>query len=281
MQVIVHRYKFADGWIRTVDLWCRKQPLFQLRHNHLTYFQLLFKTHFYCLSKLYILHIDKRTSWENAKLVTQNLREWTFEEKKFFFFFLKKEIEKNLKQLKRDFIAADICLNVPIFLYLFLSIFLSFAIFLSFSLSIYLSIYLSIHPSIYPSIYLSIYLSISFSISFVQSHSLFTLFLVLIFSLLLSFAHYEMRTPMTRCSSPAEFRKAAPFIQRKIFYSNCNAIEPTVDSPLHQSLRTHSVPFICRPFSPSLLTWFSQRLVPSRNGLSHIFSRPRIWKKAY
>ena len=152
---------------------------------------------------------------------------------------------------------------------------------LSFFLSLFLSIYLSIYLSIHPSIHLSIYLSISFSISFVQSHSLFTLFLVLIFSLLLSFAHYEMRTPMTRCSSPAEFRKAAPFIQRKIFYSNCNAIEPTVDSPLHQSLRTHSVPFICRPFSPSLLTWFSQRLVPSRNGLSHIFSRPRIWKKAY
>ena len=172
MQVIVHRYKFADGWIRTVDLWCRKQPLFQLRHNHLTYFQLLFKTHFYCLSKLYILHFDKRTSWENAKLVTQNLREWTFEEKKFFFFFLKKEIEKNLKQLKRDFIAADICLNVPIFLYLFLSIFLSFAIFLSFSLSIYLSIYLSIHPSIYPSIYLSIYLSLHFILYLFRSISL-------------------------------------------------------------------------------------------------------------
>ena len=25
---------FADGWIRTVDLWYRKQLLYQLSHNH-------------------------------------------------------------------------------------------------------------------------------------------------------------------------------------------------------------------------------------------------------
>ena len=25
---------FADDWIRTADLWCRKQPLYQLSHNH-------------------------------------------------------------------------------------------------------------------------------------------------------------------------------------------------------------------------------------------------------
>ena len=25
---------FADDWIRTVDLWCRKRPLYQLSHNH-------------------------------------------------------------------------------------------------------------------------------------------------------------------------------------------------------------------------------------------------------
>ena len=27
-------YNFADDWIRIVDLWCRKQPLFQMSHNH-------------------------------------------------------------------------------------------------------------------------------------------------------------------------------------------------------------------------------------------------------
>ena len=27
-------YKFCDDWIRTADLWCQKQPLYQLRHNH-------------------------------------------------------------------------------------------------------------------------------------------------------------------------------------------------------------------------------------------------------
>ena len=25
---------FADDWIRTADLWCRKRPLYQLSHNH-------------------------------------------------------------------------------------------------------------------------------------------------------------------------------------------------------------------------------------------------------
>ena len=37
LQFTVYKYsiwKFADGWIRTTDLWCRKQPLFQLNHNH-------------------------------------------------------------------------------------------------------------------------------------------------------------------------------------------------------------------------------------------------------
>ena len=27
-------YKFADDWIRTADLWCRRRPLYQLSHNH-------------------------------------------------------------------------------------------------------------------------------------------------------------------------------------------------------------------------------------------------------
>ena len=29
--------KFYDDWIRTADLWCRKRPLDQLRHNHYLY----------------------------------------------------------------------------------------------------------------------------------------------------------------------------------------------------------------------------------------------------
>ena len=33
IQLIVHIY-FADDWIRTADLWCQKQPLYQLRLNH-------------------------------------------------------------------------------------------------------------------------------------------------------------------------------------------------------------------------------------------------------
>ena len=32
---------FADDWIRTVDLWSRKQPLFQLSHNHCPTFDIL------------------------------------------------------------------------------------------------------------------------------------------------------------------------------------------------------------------------------------------------
>ena len=30
----VNRTYFAHDWIRTADLWCGKQPLYQLRHNH-------------------------------------------------------------------------------------------------------------------------------------------------------------------------------------------------------------------------------------------------------
>ena len=32
MQLIVNN--ISDDWIRTTDLWCRKRPLYQLRHNH-------------------------------------------------------------------------------------------------------------------------------------------------------------------------------------------------------------------------------------------------------
>ena len=27
------KQKFADDWFRTADLWCRKQPFYQLSHN--------------------------------------------------------------------------------------------------------------------------------------------------------------------------------------------------------------------------------------------------------
>ena len=42
IQLIV-QINFADDWIRTADLWCRKQPLYQLHHNHFPndYFLLL------------------------------------------------------------------------------------------------------------------------------------------------------------------------------------------------------------------------------------------------
>ena len=33
IQLIVHIH-FADDWIRKADIWCRKRPLYQLRHNH-------------------------------------------------------------------------------------------------------------------------------------------------------------------------------------------------------------------------------------------------------
>ena len=33
-QYIWQYVKFADDWIRTVDLWCQKRPLYQLSHNH-------------------------------------------------------------------------------------------------------------------------------------------------------------------------------------------------------------------------------------------------------
>ena len=33
IQLIVH-INFSDDWIRTADLWCQKQPLYQLGHNH-------------------------------------------------------------------------------------------------------------------------------------------------------------------------------------------------------------------------------------------------------
>ena len=32
-----YKTKFANGWIRTSDLGCRKRPLFQMSHNHLPY----------------------------------------------------------------------------------------------------------------------------------------------------------------------------------------------------------------------------------------------------
>ena len=28
------KQKFTIDWIRTVNLWCRKRPLYQLSHNH-------------------------------------------------------------------------------------------------------------------------------------------------------------------------------------------------------------------------------------------------------
>ena len=41
----IGRYNFADDWIRTVDLWCQKQPLNQLSHNNChKYILLHFKT---------------------------------------------------------------------------------------------------------------------------------------------------------------------------------------------------------------------------------------------
>ena len=30
----IDRQNFADVWIQTVDLWCQKQRLYQLSHNH-------------------------------------------------------------------------------------------------------------------------------------------------------------------------------------------------------------------------------------------------------
>ena len=32
---------FADDWIRTADLWYRKQLLYQLSHNHCPFHQIL------------------------------------------------------------------------------------------------------------------------------------------------------------------------------------------------------------------------------------------------
>ena len=44
---------FPDDWIQTADLWCRKQPLYQLSHNHGQFFTLSFYSNrensiFYC-----------------------------------------------------------------------------------------------------------------------------------------------------------------------------------------------------------------------------------------
>ena len=33
-QLTMFNKNFADDWIRTADLWCRKRPLYQLSHNH-------------------------------------------------------------------------------------------------------------------------------------------------------------------------------------------------------------------------------------------------------
>ena len=35
---IIGKLKIADDWIQTVDLWCRKQPLYQLYQNHKQFF---------------------------------------------------------------------------------------------------------------------------------------------------------------------------------------------------------------------------------------------------
>ena len=47
IQLTVNKYSinFANGWIRTADLWYRKQLLYQLSHNH-------------CPTILYLLHIS-------------------------------------------------------------------------------------------------------------------------------------------------------------------------------------------------------------------------------
>ena len=37
LKIFDSKINIADDWIRTVDLWIRKQPLYQLRHNHKNY----------------------------------------------------------------------------------------------------------------------------------------------------------------------------------------------------------------------------------------------------
>ena len=46
---------FADDWIRTAHLWCRKQPLYQLSHNH-------------CPFSIYFTKVS-----DNGKLLSKNL----------------------------------------------------------------------------------------------------------------------------------------------------------------------------------------------------------------
>ena len=33
-RLLIQANNIANDWIQTEDLWCRKQPLYQLRHNH-------------------------------------------------------------------------------------------------------------------------------------------------------------------------------------------------------------------------------------------------------
>ena len=48
--IYIYIIRFADDWIRTVDLWCRKGPLYQLSHDHCPSFTTLVPVSRSCFS---------------------------------------------------------------------------------------------------------------------------------------------------------------------------------------------------------------------------------------
>ena len=57
---------FANDWIWTVDLWCRKRPLYQLSHNHGPYLPKQFIT-----EKMYKRH-NKKGHWMSLRSLEES-----------------------------------------------------------------------------------------------------------------------------------------------------------------------------------------------------------------
>ena len=67
--------KFADDWIRTADLWCRKPPLYQLRHNHCPNFVDINEIYHYFIIDQYYNDFIKKLSLMLYHKLAKNWRE--------------------------------------------------------------------------------------------------------------------------------------------------------------------------------------------------------------
>ena len=70
---------FTDDWIWTANLWCRKRPLYQLRHNHFPSWQILFwqNSRLRTDSNQKRVHQNKDNSSCNLLGLLATKKEWT------------------------------------------------------------------------------------------------------------------------------------------------------------------------------------------------------------